>query len=282
VVLFELLDERALLIIFPNTFEYFFIAYEAVRCMWDPTRLKRRQVYLLAAFIWIFIKLPQEWWLHVAQLDFTDFMKRDVLGTTPETPWGEALSQNWWFVILMAVVIGLLVFAAKQLWPRLPAPDWSFSFAVDTHLDRSGAVDADERTAWDWSQVIEKVALTSLVTIIFAQLVPSNDASPLQLTIAVAVLIVSSSAVSLWMARRGVSWTTTAREFAAMLVTNVLIVIGYLALLRRSDTPINEAALVFFVVLLTLLITLFDRFRDQRSSLRDRSPRVEAFAPGRL
>ena len=28
----------------------------------------------MAAFIWIFIKLPQEWWIHVAQLDFTEFM----------------------------------------------------------------------------------------------------------------------------------------------------------------------------------------------------------------
>jgi len=277
VVLFELTETRALLIIFPNTFEYFFIAYEAVRCLWDPTRLKRRQVYLMAAFIWIFIKLPQEWWLHIAQLDFTDFMKRDVFGTTPETPWGEALSQNWWFVIVMAVVIGLLVFAAKRLWPRLPAPDWSFTFAVDRHVDRSAPVDAAARTAWDWPRVIEKVALTSLITIVFAQLVPSNDASPLQLTIAVAVLIVSSSAVSLWMSRHGVSWSTTAREFGAMLVVNLLISIGYIALLRRSDTPINEGALVFFVVLLTLLITLFDRFRDERSAL---PPAVEPARDG--
>ena len=32
VVLFELLDSRALLLIFPNTFEYYFIVYEALRC----------------------------------------------------------------------------------------------------------------------------------------------------------------------------------------------------------------------------------------------------------
>jgi hypothetical protein len=260
VVLFELTETRALLIIFPNTFEYFFIAYEAVRCLWDPTRLERRQLYLMAAFIWIFIKLPQEWWLHIAQLDFTDFMKRDVLGTTPETPWGEALSQNWWFVILMVVVVGLLVFAARRLWPRLPTPDWSFTFSVDAHLDRSAPVESDERSTLHWPMVIEKIALTSLVTIIFAQLVPDNDASPLQLTVAVGVLVV-------WMSRRGVSWSATAREFGAMVVVNVLIAVGYLVVLRRSDTPINEAALLFFIVLLTLLVTLFDRFHDERTSV---------------
>ena len=36
VVAFELLQSRALLLVFPNTFEYFFIAYETVRSRWDP------------------------------------------------------------------------------------------------------------------------------------------------------------------------------------------------------------------------------------------------------
>ena len=38
VVAFELTDWRPLLLIFPNTFEYFFIAYEIVRLRWNPTR----------------------------------------------------------------------------------------------------------------------------------------------------------------------------------------------------------------------------------------------------
>ena len=39
VVAFELSEVRALLIIFPNTFEYFFIAYEFVRVRWESSRL---------------------------------------------------------------------------------------------------------------------------------------------------------------------------------------------------------------------------------------------------
>jgi hypothetical protein len=266
VVLFELTETRALLIIFPNTFEYFFIAYEAVRCMWDPTRLRKRQVYLTVAFIWIFIKLPQEWWLHIAQLDFTDFMKVDVLGTTPETPWSEALSQNWWFVALMAGVVGLVVVGVKRLRTRLPAPDWSFTFDVDQHIDRTASVRSDERSALHVPLLFEKVALTALISVIFAQLIPDSDASPLQITVAVTILVVTSSAISHWLTRRGVSWSTTAREFGAMILVNVLIAIAYVVLLRRADTPVNEAALLFFVVLLTLLVTLFDRFHDERTS----------------
>ena len=204
VVLFELLDNRAILLIFPNTFEYFFIAYEAVRCMWDPTRLRKRQVYLTVAFIWIFIKLPQEWWLHIAQLDFTDFMKVDVFGTTPDTSWSTALSQNWWFVALMAVAAVLIAFGISRLRTRLPAPDWSFTFAVDSHQDRTPVVTTDERSTLNVALLVEKLVLTSLITIIFAQLVPGNEASPLQITIAVAVLIVSSSAISHWLSRRGI------------------------------------------------------------------------------
>ena len=42
VVAFELSGWRALLMIFPNTFEYFFIAYEAYRLFWNPARVTMR------------------------------------------------------------------------------------------------------------------------------------------------------------------------------------------------------------------------------------------------
>ena len=71
-VAFELSGAGALLLIFPNTFEYFFMAYEIVRVRWRPNRLSRHDLLRLAAFIWIVIKLPQEYWIHVADLDFTD------------------------------------------------------------------------------------------------------------------------------------------------------------------------------------------------------------------
>src|SRR5262245_35545765 len=84
VVAFELSQVRALLLIFPNTFEYFFDAYEAVRIRWDPRRMSWRLLIGMAAFIWIFIKLPQEWWIHVAQLDATDLIKEKLFGVSKD------------------------------------------------------------------------------------------------------------------------------------------------------------------------------------------------------
>ena len=55
VVAFEATDWRPLLLIFPNTFEYFFIAYEVVRLRWNPTRGSTRFWVLTAAAIWIFV-----------------------------------------------------------------------------------------------------------------------------------------------------------------------------------------------------------------------------------
>jgi hypothetical protein len=65
VTIFEFVGWRPLLVIFPNTFEYFFIFVELARLGWKDTRLTTRQVLLVTAFIWICIKLPQEYWLHV-------------------------------------------------------------------------------------------------------------------------------------------------------------------------------------------------------------------------
>ena len=75
VVAFELSQVRALLLIFPNTFEYFFIAYESWRTRWQTARVTLRHWVITAAMIWIFVKLPQEYWLHVAQLDVTDTLR---------------------------------------------------------------------------------------------------------------------------------------------------------------------------------------------------------------
>ena len=108
--LFEVLQDRWLLFVFPNTFEYFFIAYVAIRTQWDPRRLRPRTVIGLAAFIWIFIKLPQEWWIHIAQNDFTDFMKVDIFGTTPTTSWADAITNRP--AVTLALVVGIALVAA--------------------------------------------------------------------------------------------------------------------------------------------------------------------------
>ena len=53
-------------------------------------------------------------------------------------------------------------------------------------------------------------------------------------------------------------------EFVGMVVINGGIAVAYVLFLRQSDDPTNRSALVFFVLLLTLILTLFDRYRPLR------------------
>ena len=261
VLLFELFDVRALLIIFPNTFEYFFIAYEVVRLGWNPARLNRRQVIGMAAFIWIFIKLPQEWWIHIAQLDFTDFMKEDVFGVSTSTSWGTAIGENLWFVGLLVVVGIGLGFAVRKISRDAPAPDWSFNMDVDRTIRQVELTEVPNRprSVVSW-YMFEKIALVSMVTIIFAQMLPGNDNNILGTVVAVSFVIVANSFVGFRFAQRGRSWATTAGEFAVMVVVNLAAALVFIALARSGDEPLNEAATVFFVLLLTLIVTMFDRY----------------------
>ena len=127
VVLFELLEWRVLLFAFPNTFEYFFIWYEAFVLWRDPRSLTRHAVAGTAAAIWIVIKLPQEFWLHIARLDLTDVLKTALFGAPPETTWGHlftALPGVFIGAVILAagLLVGLVWLAGRRLPPLRTAP----------------------------------------------------------------------------------------------------------------------------------------------------------------
>lgn len=271
VLLFEAFDNRAILLIFPNTFEYVFIAYEAVRLRWDPRRLDHRHVVVLVAAIWIFIKLPQEWWLHVAQLDFTDFMREDVFGVPLDTSWSEAISQNLWFLGLLAVLVAAVAFGGGKLARRLPPPDWRFSFSVDAHpgADLGAPTRRRDPAILSW-RLLEKCVLVTMVLLIFAMVLPGSDVSALGIATPVVLLIIGNSLVSHWLASRGHTWSTAFVELLAMAAVNLGLALAFLALARRSDVSLNEPAALFFLLLLTLIVTLFDRFQGEAA--RDRQP----------
>jgi hypothetical protein len=247
--LFELTDQRWLLMVFPNTFEYFFIAYELLRTR-DPAAVSARAWALWAAFIWVFIKLPQEWWIHIAQLDFT-----------------EAVQDHTWFGV--AVVVGLLTLAAVLVFvvrPRRKPPDFPFRLAADplppateraaerrARLLRSGRVFT--------LQLLEKVTIIALLSVIFAQFLPSVDATPLQVTLAVAVFVTVDTVVSLWAARHGRLIVSTGRAFAALLVMNTALALVYSWVTRGPGEGLSPGNTLFFVYLLTLVVVLYDRYR---------------------
>ena len=267
VMAFELTGVRTLLLLFPNTFEYFFIAYEAVRLRWDPRRYSRRFWVVTAAAIWIVVKLPQEYWIHVAQLDFTD-------------TWAEVA----WFA---PVVVGAVLAGLAVLWfvvrPRLHRPDWTWRVAADPlPREMDSAAERDAWTAaharvWSWS-TLEKVVLIGLLSTIYAQILPGLEVSPLQMFLGVAAYVVANAAVSLAFARRVGTREGLAGDLGVRIVVNLGLVL--LARLALGSNALDEWATVFFVLLVSLLVTMHDRFSPVATVRAEHDRTDPAPAPG--
>ena len=247
VMLFEVTGVRTLLLVFPNTFEYFFIAYEVVRLRWDPRRFGTRFWIVTAAAIWIFVKLPQEYWIHVAQLDFTDTWK--------DVPWFAPL-------VSTAVLVGLAL-----LWfvvrPRLRPADWAWRVAadplpeeMDTAAERDAWTAANVRI-WSWS-TLEKVVLIGLLSTIYARILPGLEVSDLKMFFGIAAYVVVNAAISIAFARRSGTREGLAGDFAVRVVVNLGLVL--LARLVLGANALDLSATLFFVLLLSLLVTLHDRY----------------------
>lgn len=256
VTAFELAEARWLLLVFPNTFEYFFIAYEFVRTKWNPRRLSARAIVGIAAFIWIVIKLPQEWWIHVAKLDFTDFM---------------ADHPYMWGVLTALVVIALG--ALYVFRGRIPAADWPFTMRVEDHLEP--IADTAERERFFSGVLLEKVVIMGLITVIFAQVLPEIESTTAGLFIGATILVVLNAAVSQFLRLRGRTWTAAGETFLITLAINVGIVTLDRVIGVRDSADAPAVNTLFFVLLLSTLISLFDRFRATRVGI-DAGPGVLA------
>jgi hypothetical protein len=247
--LFELTGWRPLLLIFPNTFEYFFIAYEVVRLRWDPRRYGMRFWLLLAGGIWVVIKLPQEWWIHIAQLDVTDALR------------------DWpWFA--PALVVGLVVLLLLGWFvvrPRLDPPDWPWR--VRAEPVPAGVDEARERDAVMGRgrlvdlRLLEKVALVGLVSVIFSAVLPGLRATPAQVLVGVSAIVVANAALTLGAARRRRSLTSLVATVAVLAAVDLVLVVAGAWLLDRSGGSLQVLPTLFFVVLVSLLTVLYDRYR---------------------
>ena len=248
--LFELSDSRLMLLLFPNTFEFFFIAYELVRLRWEPSRFSARTWVLAGAGLWVFVKLPQEYWIHIAKLDFTD--------TVADHP-------AFGVAVVLAVLVAAFVLV-RVVFPRLPAPDWPWRFGSD-RLPAS-LVEAHARYArrLESGRVLtraafEQVWLLGLLCIIFASILPGIDATVLQVAVGVAAIVLANGAISLAAARRGgFGPESAAGRYAALLATNVVLIYVANAVLADRRTFELEHGL-FFGFLITTLIWLYDAFR---------------------
>ncbi|HSL75735.1 MAG TPA: hypothetical protein VK867_02235, partial [Candidatus Limnocylindrales bacterium] len=223
VVLFELTQIRALLLVFPNTFEYLFDLYEAIRARWDPRRLSDRSIIGAAAFIWIVVKLPQEWWIHVAKLDATDLLKRVVFGVPLDASWIDAVAARPIVLGILAVIVVALVGLARWLVVRrLPPADHPLTLDADEGqpVVEPAAVERERRRLsrrlFD-RELVEKTALIALVSIIFGRMLPGVDATPLETAIGIAIIIVVNTAITEALVRQGASWQSAVTQFVVML-----------------------------------------------------------------
>ena len=126
----------------------------------------------------------------------------------------------------------------------------------------------------------EKIVLLALISVIFAQVLPDIRASNSGIAVGVTVLVIVNAAVSQALRRQGRSWATTARQFGAMLLINVTLVAIDAIIGRRDGESTPALATLFFVLLLSLLIALFDRFRATRDPAIDSQTVWPAFVAG--
>ncbi len=269
VVLFESTGERWFLFLFPNTFEYVFIFYEAVRVRWDPTRMSRRLMLGATAFIWIVIKLPQEWWIHIAQLDTTDLVQERIFGVPAGTSWVDTFAARPWVLVVAAVVMVALAILVWWLFANvLPAPDRRPTFSADAEDGRevrpTKLMEVRQQLATSLfdRQLTEKLVLVSLVSVIFAQML-GVEASPVAFVLGLAVVITANAALTDLLTRRGRRWTTAIGQFTLVLLMNVAIygaLVGGAALFGIT-LSLDRAA--FFLLLMSLLVALYDRYRPE-------------------
>jgi len=85
----------------------------------------------------------------------------------------------------------------------------------------------------------------------------------------VALIIIANTVVSQWFVKRGVDWQSAVREFLVMAVVNLAILGLFSVILPGMNVPLDAPATLFGLLLLTLLVTLYDRFRPYYDARRE-------------
>lgn len=263
VMLFEYTEARWMLLAFANTFEYYFIAIEAIKARRNPFILDTTRYLSLAALIWTCIKLPQEWWLHIAQLDVTDFLKEHVFHVPLDSAWLPALANRPLVTLVLLASAALLVVALRTASRHLPPGDWPLTFASDAQGAYLGWPAPPRRmipTAFFGWTFVEKAVLVTLVTLIFEEILPGTSRTVPQVAVATSAIIALSTLLSHQLARRGLTWGSAIVEFIVMGGANTAIAVATARLLRGSRPTLPLETFLFLVALLTLIVVLFDRF----------------------
>ncbi len=265
VALFEITGVRWLLVVFANVFEYFFMAIEFHRTTRNPSRISRRHMVGLLAFIWFVIKIPQEMWIHVVRGDITDEMKVHIFGVGVDAPWTDALTYRPAVTAVVAVVLVSLVGFGVRYLRRPHVHDWDRTFDADA-IGLDLGWDPPSRVvrptaAFGWS-FMEKLVLASMIGIAFVNILPIFRIGLGQIVIGTVIVIVVNTIISELLYERGITMRTMRVLYVVMVLANALTVGTFYLLLGGDENEIQLENTLFFVALLTLIVVLFDRYRQ--------------------
>lgn len=262
VFLFEFIHWRPLLFLMPNTFEYFFIFYEGVRCYWFPERMSRRFYLRVAVYIWALIKIPQEYWLHIARLDVTDVIKTQILSRAAGSLWAEIAAQMIFFCILGLIFVFSVMLLRHVVLPKEHALKLKADPLPD-YIDEACEIDRYIARWWHLfdRHLLEKVILVGSVSVIFAQMLPNMDVRPIQLFTATGLIALLNTFMRLKAARAKRSLDSVTLSFLLLALVNLLVVLVARLLLHNGLVRLPHNHLLFFLLLLTLIVTLYDRWR---------------------
>jgi len=265
VMLFELSDRRVLLFIFPNAFEYFFVFYEWLRSRWSPRKLTSREYVWAAIAIWI-LKLPQEYWIHLARLDFTSEVKDHVLHAPESAGWLFAIKESPISFTVMVGAFAVLFVLARGFIRRFAGePDHAPVLSAPPLPKRiDEAAERDRKVARSWRlfdvHLVEKIVLVAFITVIFAQIVPGASTGQPKLVLGTGIIVTLNAFLALRRARAGKSPESGIAQFIIIVFTNV-VVAGIAEVLLRIRGGLDIPASIFFLLMLALIVTLYDRWR---------------------
>jgi hypothetical protein len=106
--------------------------------------------------------------------------------------------------------------------------------------------------------LLEKVALIGLVGAIFANVL-EVDTTAVQIIGATLLVVLANAGLSTWLARRGRDWSSLALESVVLAIVNTVLLVVYSSLV--GDGELDRSLALFFGLLLTVLIVLYDRYR---------------------
>ncbi len=119
-----------------------------------------------------------------------------------------------------------------------------------------------------------KILLVGFVCVTFAQIVPGVDRTSVQIFAGTAMLITIDSLLGLWTARRSRGISSMFWSFVWLaLAAEAIVALGQLA---GGDEELALGNTVFFVGLLTLLVTLYDRYEPYHGVRFEESPSFRA------